>query len=227
MKKLFVIMLAIMMCFVMFGCEEESDPVQIIRVAGDVLASFESTVVITGRDAVTGEAAAVFKSTIAPKDIKLTEALYGKNVKEVKFIDKNTIEVVIDGKVKLEEDSAYGCITISKNALENDSDAFDLVSVTKATVTAHDTLSASSSGTYSAMLTLSAGSFSETITKEQVTIAENYDGVISQVYIKDGELFVEVTGASRCPAVVIAPEATSFNTQISISLSILSTVVVE
>lgn len=227
MKKAIMLILTIIMCFAAFGCAEEKDAVQNIAISGVVHASFESTVTINGREPATGGEAAVFKSTIEPGDIKLTAALYGKKVKEVKFIDKNTIEVVIDGKVELEYDSAYGCITISANALENDTDAFDLVSVKKATITAHDTLSSSASGTYSAMLTLSAGTFSETVTKENVTIAKDSDGVISQVYIKDGELFVEVTGASKCPQVVIAAEVTSFNKEVTISLAVMSSVVVE
>ncbi len=65
--------------------------------------------------------------------ISVSQVLEGKKVKSVKFIDKNTIEVVLEGKATLKEDVEYGCVRISGNALENDTDAFNLVIVKKAT----------------------------------------------------------------------------------------------
>lgn len=126
--------------------------------------------------------------------ISVSQALEGKKVKSVKFIDKNTIEVVLEGKATLKEDVEYGCIRISGNALENDTDAFNLVIVKKATIDANTTSSASASGTYTATYSLSAGTFAENVTAEQI---------------------------------VIAPEATSFNIEITISLDGTSSVVVE
>lgn len=227
MKRAITLIFTIIMCLAAFGCAEEGDAVQNIAISGVVHASFESTVTITSREFATSGEAVVFKSTIETGDISVSQALEGKKVKSVKFIDKNTIEVVLEGKVTLKEDVEYGCIRISGNALENDTDAFDLVIVKKATIDANTTSSASASGTYTATYSLSAGTFAENVTAEQIKIAEGSDGTISEVSIADGKLTVKITGATKCPQIVIAPEATSFNIEITISLDGMSSVVVE
>lgn len=221
MKKAIALLLALLLSLVaLAGCADGEDEEQSIRTSGKVLASFESTVTVTGIEPVTGGEPTRFKSTIDVADIRLSDALEGKTVKSVKFIDESTVELVLTGKATaLQEDQGFGKITVSKNALENECDAFDFVVVEKAYIVASSAMSVSATGMYMATYTLAEGSFTEHADKLHIALADGADGRISEVTLADGALTVKVTGASACPTLIFDAETTSFGREFSISLS--------
>lgn len=228
MKKIISCLLTFVICIFAIGCNAENDPVQNIDASDTVSASFDSVITITSREPLVGGERAVFKSTISASDIKLSDALEGKRVSSVTFIDQYTVKLTLTGKVTASfDDIDYGTITVSADALENDCDAFDVVIVQKAYVCATSSSSSSASGMYTATYTLSNGSFAEDISLEDVTLAEGSDGTLESVTLADGAVTVKVTGASDVPSVSFAADTTSFNKAFTIKMDSLAKVTVE
>lgn len=228
MKKVLFVCIALLTCLFASGCTGGGDAVQNIDVSSSVLANFDTTVQITGVTSLMGDEPAVFKPTIRAEDITLDGGLKGKVVKSVLFINENTIEVVLSGKVTssaLAEE--FATITISKRALENDTDAIDYVVVEKAKLVIRSYSGSTASGTYTATFALNAGSFSSSVTPDMVALAQGSTGMITEVSLQNGMLTVSVTGADEEPTLVLAPDLTSFNREITIAISPAGSAILE
>lgn len=228
MKKTVLILTALLLCVGLLGCTADTDEQQKIDAFPSVQASFECTVTLVSVDPLETGEKAVFKPTINKNDITLSGALVGKKVKSVTYVDPYCVKVVLEGRAtSLQYDTDYGKITVSKNALANDYDVFDLIIVEKAYVHAVNAVSLKDSGTYEATYELAAGSFTDRATKEHVRLAPGSDGTIESVALADGRLTVVITGATSCPSIEIDPEVTSFQKGFTIIVGLGARVVLE
>lgn len=223
MKKLLALVLAAIMCFAVVGCTEDRDEVHNISAYGYAFIGRDSKITIESIDPaetwMDGERA-VFKPSISAKDITLSDALEGKKVKSVKFINQYEIEIELTGSVKsIKESSEDGKLVISANALENNDDAVTWITVRKARIHTGGHYYAKGSGTYRVTYDLDAGSFSENASMAQVRLADGSDGSITSVSVSNNRLTVEVVGASKEPTLILDASISDWNRQITIPMS--------
>lgn len=217
-KRGLALLVALLLCLPLVSCSAFTEEVPGMKAEGDVHASFESKITLRSADPLTGEGAAVFKSTVTVEDIRLSGALNGKTVKSVTFIDESTLELVLDGKAPLPEgEDALGQITVLSKALENNYDAIALVDVRRAYMRASSAMTSSATATFMATYELSAGSFTDAAADaSSFRLAEGCDGRIESVTLENGQLTVRVVGATQTPELIIDAAATSFNREVHI-----------
>ena len=169
------------------------------------------------------EPVAKFKESISVSDIEIGEALKGKTVTNVVFVDESTVTVTIDGNTKAEGgDGVYGTITVKQSGMKSKGKSSCIVPVLKASMYVGSWMGTAIGDKYSvsAIITITAGAFTSEATAENVTLADGFSGTLSISITENGELKIEITDCNeRYPTIVLKPQTTTFNKEYTMKLN--------
>lgn len=197
-----------------------------IEASGYIYIDGQQPLFIEGQPSLNGDEAARFKDTIAASDIVLDGELAGKTVTSVEYKDESSLVVYLDGKSRdFEGDSVYCKVTVKGSATKDGKNSYGYVILRKPKLTC--TSSMYSNKTLKGELSLPYGEFIEdNVTLENITVVEPAGAKVKEVNVSDGNLWVTVSGLANMfgyPTISISASVTSFNKQITITLSTFST----
>ncbi|MGN0803988.1 MAG: hypothetical protein ACI4MS_01215 [Candidatus Coproplasma sp.] len=197
-----------------------------IDVSGYIYIDGQQPLFIEGQPSLNGDEAARFKDTIAASDIVLGGELAGKTVASVEYKDESSLVVYFDGRARdFEGDSVYCKLTVKGSATKDGKNSYGYVILRKPKLTCTGGMYFNQ--TLKSRLSLPYGEFIEdNVTTENITAVEPAGAKVEEVYLSDGNLYVTVSGlADRYdyPTISISASVTSFNKQITITLSAYST----
>ena len=189
-----------------------------IEASGYIYIDGQQPLFIEGQSSLNDDEAARFKDTITASDIILGDELAGKTVTSVEYKD--------DLKANdFEGDSVYCKVTVKGSATKDGKNSYGYVILRKPKLTCMGGMY--TTNTLKSRLSLPYGEFiTENVTLENITAVEPAGAKVEEVYLSDGELYVTVSGlADRFdyPTISISASVTSFNKQITITLSTFST----
>lgn len=197
-----------------------------ITVHGDVYFMGTQTVRLEGTLPEDGFAAK-FKKSISASDIELSDALEGKTVEKVTYIDADTVELILSGKTDMGiGENAEGTVTVLASGLDSEGNSSCRIKVKGPSI---ETEKASSKSfeirditlyNVSSVLYLPVGEFTDKADAEHIRLADPSLGEL-QIYLEDGKLTLKVTNCiSPEPSVIIAPEATTLGIEFSLCIGV-------
>ena len=197
-----------------------------IEASGYIYIDGQQPLFIEGQSSLNDDEAARFKDTITASDIILGDELAGKTVTSVEYKDESSLVVYLDGKANdFEGDSVYCKVTVKGSATKDGKNSYGYVILRKPKLTCMGGMY--TTNTLKSRLSLPYGEFiTENVTLENITAVEPAGAKVEEVYLSDGELYVTISGlADRIdyPTISISASVTSFNKQITITLSTFST----
>lgn len=197
-----------------------------IDVSGYIYIDGQQPLFIEGQPSLNDDEAARFKDTISASDIVLGGELAGKRVTSVEYKDESSLVVYLDGKANdFEGDSVYCKVTVKGSATKDGKNSYGYVILRKPKLTCMGGMY--TTNTLKSRLSLPYGEFiTDNVTAENITAVEPAGARVEEVNVSDGDLYVTVSGlADRFdyPTISISASVTSFNKQITITLSAFST----
>lgn len=197
-----------------------------IDVSGYIYIDGQQPLFIEGQPSLNDDEAARFKDTISASDIVLGGELAGKRVTSVEYKDESSLVVYLDGKANdFEGDSVYCKVTVKGSATKDGKNSYGYVILRKPKLTCMGGMY--TTNTLKSRLSLPYGEFiTDNVTAENITVVEPAGARVEEVKVADGDLYVTVSGlADRFdyPTISISASVTSFNKQITITLSAFST----
>lgn len=172
-----------------------------------------------------------FESSVKKENFKLSTELSGKTISNLTYIDKNTVELVIEGSLDKVNDSEYDYheIEISNDALKGNSTATVVVKVynhsPRVLAGSVTYIKSGSSAHAASKYSLPYGEFIEAnCTNENITL-QNGNGDIT-ISIVEEKLKVDITNFvitdenDRYPYIKISKVCTSFNEDIFIKVGL-------
>ena len=197
-----------------------------IEASGYIYIDGQQPLFIEGQSSLNDDEAARFKDTITASDIILGDELAGKTVTSVEYKDESSLVVYLDGKANdFEGDSVYCKLTVKGSATKDGKNSYGYVILRKPKLTC--TSSMYFNKTLKSELSLPYGEFIEdNVTLENITVVEPAGAKVEEVNVSDGNLYVTVSGLADMydyPTISVSASVTSFNKQITITLSVFST----
>lgn len=170
---------------------------------------------------------AKFKNSISASDIELSDALEGKTVEKVTYIDADTVELILSGKTDAGiGENAEGTITVLASGLDSEGNSSCRIKVKGPAI---ETEKASSKSfeirditlyNVSSVLYLPVGEFTDKADAEHIRLADPSLGEL-QIYLEDGKLTLKVTNCiSPEPSVIIDAEATTLGIEFSVCIGV-------
>lgn len=170
---------------------------------------------------------AKFKNSISASDIELSDALEGKTVEQVTYIDADTVELILSGKTDVGiGENAEGTITVLASGLDSEGNSSCRIKVKGPAI---ETEKASSKSfeirditlyNVSSVLYLPVGEFTDKADAEHIRLADPSLGEL-QIYLEDGKLTLKVTNCiSPEPSVIIDAEATTLGIEFSVCIGV-------
>lgn len=229
-KKLIAVILAVLSIVVFStacGSKTEEQAYHNVTAQNNAYSMGTQDIVIKagGSSINTDEPVAKFKESISVSDIEIGQALKGKTVTKVVFIDESTITVTVDGNTKaVGGDGVYGTITIKHSGMKSKGKSTCMVNILQASMYVGSWMGGGSTGKYyvSAIITITAGTFTDEATAENITLADGVSGTLSVSLTENGELSIEITDCNeQFPSIVLKSQTTTFNKEYTLKLSTL------
>lgn len=223
----FTAMVCVLGVCALAACDfDKNEETNNIEVSGYIYIDGQQPLIIEGQPSLNDDEAARFKETITVSDIVLGGELAGKTITNVEYKDESSLVVYLDGKVNdFEGDSVYCKVTVKGSATENGKNSYGYVILRKPKITCMGGMYVNQ--TLKSRLSLPYGEFvTENVTTENITAVAPAGTKVEEVKVSDGDLYVTVSGlADRddYPTIIISASVTSFNKQITITLSTYST----
>lgn len=167
-----------------------------------------------------------FKQTISKENIKLTDALDGLVVSDVKYMDETHIKLSLTGTVKNRADGhTVGKITVTSAGKNGDGDSVAYVTVARPAVSTLGFIKSAATKEgittyfFTGSVIIDAGRFIESAIPEKISFADGVTGNLSVEYNEDGSLMIKVDNCnSETPGIVIGKEATTFGKEVILPL---------
>lgn len=186
----------------------------------------KQSITIVGTSGFNDEPAVEFKQSISPSDIVLGEALVGKTVTKVTYNSATSITVELDGTTKAQGgEGVYGTITVKHSGLNSAGNSSCVVNVNVPkidVVSFSKTIKKVDGATYytvRAKLSLLGGEFAD-VAAQSVTLADGATGKMT-VSVEGEVLSIVIEECSvDTPSVSIAADATTFQKEVTVRLSL-------
>ena len=227
MKKFLCVLLSVMLaaaCLVFAACGDKTgEQISLTAAEGTLYSHGKQTVELTFSSAESG--AYTFEEDIDAADVTVSGGLAGKTVTEATRADDSTLRVTLSGTVTGEvgNEGVLGSIVVSGGISEN-ATGTALVNVYIPQMMA-ESVSSSNIGEksrFSSTFTLPYGAFIEEYAGAENIVLPDTNGTL-EVGLTDGKLHIRVTDFIRpqgyaYPVVRIAPEVTTFNKELDVSI---------
>ena len=197
-----------------------------IAVQGEVY-SFGKQTIILNSILPEGGNAAKFKKDISASDIKLSDALEGKNIDKVTFIDEYNLELELSGNTKSTGgDGAIGTLTVLAGGLESKGKSTCHVKLNGPTIVTESAYSNRFTArdltlyNVSSTISLPMGEFTDKADAEHIRLADPNLGRL-EIKLENGKLTLSIINClSAEPSVIFAPETTTMGIEFSICIGV-------
>ena len=197
-----------------------------ITVQGEIY-SFGKQTVMLNSILLEGGVAAKFKESISASDIEFSDALEGKVIDKVTFIDEYNVELELSGKTKENGgDGVFGTVTVLTSGLKSGGKSTCHIELKGPSVVTESAYSNSFTArdltlyNVSSTISLPMGEFTDKADAEHIRLADPSLGRL-EIKLEDGKLTLSVINClSAEPSVIIAPEATTIGLEFSVCIGV-------
>lgn len=231
-KKISIVtalVLAVIAAFTLSACGDNSSEIYYnISAQNNVYSMGTQTVRIEKSTSNPDEPEVSFKADISEKDITLGGALVGKSVTKVTYVDKTTIVIELSGNSENVQSTAEGTITVNNSGLDGKGESRCTVLVKRPEIVVgaymknQKGLGDDAVYNITATIAFAGGSFTSNAA-DYISLENEQDGTMTVTAEPDGTLTISVENCKIAePVIVIGNEATVFDKQISMNLSVYS-----
>lgn len=224
--KTVISLLLLLSCIAVFASCGIIQTYENITVQGEIY-SFGRQTIILNSILPEGGVAAKFKESISATDIKLSDALEGKNIDKVTFIDEYNLELELSGNTKSTGgDGVIGTLTVLAGGLESKGKSTCHIQLNGPTIVTESAYSNSFTArdltlyNVSSTISLPMGEFTDKADAEHIRLADPNLGRL-EIKLENGKLTLSIINClSAEPSVIFAPEATTMGIEFSICIGV-------